>query len=351
MRSQRIYVRSWPARSNFAFNPFQKLMSDALESTGMITVEEFGPVAAIFSRADIWHWHWPDGQFAGGFPTTLAKYLWLRFLLAVARMRRIRIVWTAHNVDAHESRHPRLEESFRRLFLRRVSGFHFLSDYSRQLLVERYPDSIKGISIVTVHPDYSSIASPVSRQQARKRLGIDHDGPIVGFVGTVSRYKGVTRLVDVYISQSVSPSAFQLLIAGKPNADLKDWVDSIRNTPGIIVVDRQLSQEDLTAAYCASDVIALPYENITNSGSAVMAMTLGIPLLVPDRPPMRELAGKAPAGTVNFLDDPLTSESLLSGLHTGSAWHSRNGGPLPGFSWSEIAPSLQELYLRVLDRD
>lgn len=344
-----VRILSWPARSNASFNPFQALMCESLETLGDIRVDEFNPISAMYKKADVWHWHWPDGQFSGGTFQTLLRYSFLRALLTVSYLRGIPIVWTAHNVEAHESRHPVLEERFRRAFIARLRGIHFLSRESQRALVSRYPESAAKATVVTVHPDFGAVATPISRDEARAQLHILDETPIVGFVGTISRYKGVTELVEVFRSLGSVGSTSKLLIAGKPNDDLVTWVLALRDQENLLILDRQLTQNELTAAYCASDLIVLPYRRVTNSGSVLMALTLGVPVLVPDQPSMRELAAAAPSGSIRLFEPPLTVDQLA--FHIADALKSTGGGwlPLTGFSWTQVAPEIEALYRQVLD--
>lgn len=349
MANEKLIVASWPARKNREFNPFQALMSNALTLTGKVEVIEFSPIRAFWTYADIWHWHWPDGGFSGGWISSHLRYIFLRTLLVVARIRSIPIVWTLHNLSSHEGRWPVIEENIRQRLLQQVAGLHYLSESSRLLAESKYPLLANKKYIVTPHADYSDVANRFNRKLARSNLELEGTDFIFGFVGAISPYKGVDELYNAYDRLSRLNAHVSLIIAGRPSPKLSIWCNELaaKRDPRIHSYFRLLGQDEIDTIFSSIDIAVFPYRSITNSGSIIMALTLGVPVLVPKFPLTEELKADLPPYAVNLYDPPLTAD-VLSKVMADEKIRSTSIN-LPGrYHWSSVARQLIEFYSSVI---
>ena len=106
-----------------------------------------------------------------------------------------------------------------------------------------------------------------------------------------------------------------------------------------------MSDADLPLYYQAADIAILPYKAIFNSGSALMCVSQGLPVLLPSSPNFEEyknlLAGSLFTYTslnISTLKDIFTSQQTTN-IDTNKT----------EISWPCIADRTLELYLKVLN--
>ncbi|MGI9599132.1 MAG: glycosyltransferase, partial [Acidimicrobiales bacterium] len=269
-------------------------------------------------------------------------------LIAVAAHHRrgTAVVWTCHNLAAHESDHPRLEALLRRRFERSVDGVIHLSEESRRLLADT--GRLRGVpDDVVPHGRYRPPpTAPPDRVEARLSLGLAADQPVMATVGRIRRYKNVPALVRAF-AELDRPA--QLVVAGMP-IDLATG-DEVRRAAegvaGLRLDDRWLTDDELALRIAASDVVVLPYLEVHNSGVAILALGLGRPAVIN---PIGSLAGLAEAVGEEWVY-PLTEPPSGQVLDDILEWAAkpRSGRPnLDAFDPDVAARRTVEFYRRVI---
>ena len=183
---------------------------------------------------------------------------------------------------------------------------------------------------------------------AREALGLGQVGTVFAFVGAIRGYKGVGELLEAFAASGDLGQDARLLICGKPlparigrelearaaadpGASSCGWSASRRRTCG--------------AAPRAADVVVLPFRDILTSGSAILALSHGRPVVAPA---LGCLPETLPADAA-FLYDPDDPDALTDALHRAA------GADLPamgirarawadGLDWGPIAAETARLY-------
>ena len=117
----------------------------------------------------------------------------------------------------------------------------------------------------------------------------------------------------------------------------------------IVFRDERLSDDRLVDAIRASDVVALPYRAIWNSGLAVLVLENGGRIVTSDAPVFRELRDELGPECVHIAGAPLTAADLIAALdYPPSAASSPS---LAAFcaarSWQSIASETLAFYRRL----
>jgi glycosyltransferase involved in cell wall biosynthesis len=232
-----------------------------------------------------------------------------------ARARGAHLVWTIHNLRAHGRRHPTWEAAFREQFLRRLDGVIALTKAGLDAARSEYP-SLRNIpAAVVAHPHYRGLyEDQLSRSEARKRLGLPQDARVLAFVGRVAAYKGVSELVSAF--QALQDRDARLLIAGAPfSAEDRAAMARYPELDARIHVHPQFVPDDELQLYLrASNLVALPFRDILNSGSALLALSFDRPVLAPARGAIVELAELAGTTWVQTYEGALTAAMLGDAL-------------------------------------
>jgi glycosyltransferase involved in cell wall biosynthesis len=313
-------------------------MYSALELDGSVRVCEFGPSSAI-RRADAWHWHWPEGQFNTSKKAwAYLKLFYLRFMMWVASLRHIPIVWTAHNARSHGGLYPEVEALFWRDFTSKVSGVHYLGNASRETVISAHPGLESVRSITTMHGEYPHPARP-SRAEARCQLRLPQDKTVLAFVGRVSEYKGVIELIETFRAADLVDT--HLLVAGDPDSYMRSWLAQHTPSTRETYLLTQLDDWTYECALACANLLILPYRRITNSGSVLHAISARRPVLVPDLPPMREIQDHVGDWVLTY--QALSPKSLGEAIVKIEAMSPSASPDMSAFRWSEIASAVRAL--------
>jgi UDP-glucose:(heptosyl)LPS alpha-1,3-glucosyltransferase len=188
-----------------------------------------------------------------------------------------------------------------------------------------------------IHVLYNGVDSqrfhPARRGEARDRMrnlwNIPLDAPLVLFVGSGFRRKGLDRLLSAWRSSGLD-RVFLLVVGADARIErYQDWAEAV--APGRIVFAGR--REDIENYYAAADLVALPALQEAFGNVVLEALASGLPVLVSrDVGAAEVLHGPLALGIVDRADDPEELKTKLLLLLDKS-----NDG-----SWSEAARKVGE---------
>ena len=262
-------------------NKYNELLARSIERRGL-QVEHYDRSAVWRpGRRDIVHFHWPSYTYRGPvFALTLVKSLLFASLLVFYRMRGVKLFWTVHNIWPHTGR-TRWDYLMRKFLLAICHRAFALSETARREIVATFGVPEAKV-VVTPHGHYVD-AYKGTGVDIRRRFGIPPDGFLFLFIGRIAPYKGVEELVEAFRSLGIESAC--LLIAGQPEPGYRpDFMgersdgNAARN---LYVHPHFVDDHELPDFLRASDVIVLPYRQITTSGSAILALSHHKPVVAP----------------------------------------------------------------------
>lgn len=285
MRS--IYVFPlWPAD-----NPYQNMLHLGALAAGWRVFGGTKPhqlhAAAKGLRAgDILHLHWthpicqkqPDRRKARQELNQFKRTL--RELTA----RGVAIVWTVHNTIPHDTRYLELEIELGNFIVEHATRIIQLNEHTREAVAEFY--DLPSSKLVTLrHASYLGIHEPMPKETARDLLGVPPGAPTVAFIGRIEPYKGVDALLSATQLLVHEIPDLTLLLAGRADPADAEQVEA-RLPAGVRTIRFYdfIPGDQLSSWFSAADVIALPYRQVLNSGSVLLAATMGRACVLPDEP-------------------------------------------------------------------
>ena len=352
---RRLRVAAWPAFKIRDVQPYTNLLYAAVEGLD-VEVAEVTRSGLLRERYDIVHVHWPE------FP--LMSTSWLRAcwgstvmitLLAWARVRGARLVWTAHDLGPHELPYPRLARRYYRLFMGLVDGFLSLSQTGLALVRERYPALAGKPSAVTPHGHYrSEYPNVIDRDGARAQLGVAPDAKVLAFFGMIRPYKNVPALIRAFLAAD-DPDAV-LVVAGEPNSEqLRAEVTAAAgDDPRVRLRLERIPAGDVQVILNGADLVAAPYSEIFNSGTALLALSFDRPVLVPAKGSLVELQAEVGERWVLTFPGELDGAVVGAALDRAVALRRAGGAETPSldaFEWDAVARRTVEFYRRLTGRD
>lgn len=299
-----------------------------------VPVDQFTPWRMLSCRYDIVHIHWPERHLARPSAITAFLYTLIELLLLdIARLRGAKVVWTAHNIHAHEQLHPRLESWCWRASLKRIDAFISFSHAGRDIVHETHPQT-RDLPSYVIRDGHFRGAYPnhISRRQARSELQLPETASVALFLGAVRPYKNVPALARAF--RELQGDDLRLVIAGRSvDAELAAEIENACGDDSRINYMNHFIPVDLVQQYMnAADLVVLPYMDILNSGSALLALSFHKPILVSGKGAMAELQQVAGSDWVRLFKPPITAQVLEEAL----AWARNATRPDTfAFEWGE----------------
>lgn len=269
-------------------NAYQTLLAAALEEVGVevafLSDYRRGlPLSRATSRseADLLHLHWPDAYY----PRRFDGWDWLRRLrfpldLQLA-LRRMPLVYTAHNAVPHGRQHEFLMTRLQETVLRRSAAVLVHSQAAADGLACGRPELMRRMAVVP-HGDLSvTLGRPVDQRSARHELGLGNQ-PLCLMFGAVEPYKGIEPVLDFWRTRQ---SAAGLAVVGKPiSAEYRRAIEQrAGKSPHVLLRLERLSEPELRLWLSAADCVLFNYQMILTSGAACLARSWGVPILIPQR--------------------------------------------------------------------
>jgi glycosyltransferase involved in cell wall biosynthesis len=284
-------------------NPYQSILYKELERHGVSV--EYGclltssqtlnqlllPIETLVRRiagTRLTHIHWTYGFEIYGssrypFLRTVSE-AWFYLWLWTVRISGMRLVWTAHNVLPIGPRFTDDIKARRRL----VDASDLVIAHSRATLAELAELGIvPHKSVVIPHGPYQIVG-----KQEELRIPASTPGPRKFlFLGMMSEYKGIDTLLTSFANLPPGLDA-ELTVVGEcvdPSlqASLRDLARA--STRRIELRFERVPEAEVSQLLEGADAMVLPYRKSTTSGSALLALSHGRPLIVPSLPGLAEL--------------------------------------------------------------
>lgn len=137
--------------------------------------------------------------------------------------------------------------------------------------------------VVHPHPPYHTLAGPrIPRTEARARLGLEHEGPLILFFGCVRPYKGLHDLITAMDRVRRTHPGVLLVAAGEFYDDRSSYEEKVRGLglgSSVRLVDGYVPNDEVGLWMRAADLVALPYREATGSGVLPLARSAGVPVV------------------------------------------------------------------------
>lgn len=309
----------WPDYSKA--NPYQRLLyAKVAETTECLS----GDIAAALKAAEsggarriTFHLHWLNKLLEGASSESEAAERARSFLTKLDLFHAAggRFVWTIHNIVSHDFAYPQVEIDLANGLLERADAVHLHSEASVPEIEAHYALPASKLKIarhgayVGAYPDF------VTRQQARTALGIDEEDKVILFLGQIRPYKGVNTLLTAFRALLVECPQARLVLAGHGAVEdiLKTAALTQAEQERISIFNRFIPDMELQLFFRAADCAVFPYRKILTSGSLLLAMSFGVPVLVPEVGMTRETLAGSTAGLL-YDGAQHETQAVLQGL-------------------------------------
>jgi glycosyltransferase involved in cell wall biosynthesis len=158
------------------------------------------------------------------------------------------------------------------------------------------------------HPLYDNFGDAVPKILAKKQLNLDENFSYILFFGFIREYKGLDLLIKAFADERFRKLPVKLLIAGEFYIDDKPYhalIESLGLHENIILRTEFIENRDIVHYFCASDIVAQPYKDATQSGVTQIAYHFERPMLTTNVGGLSEMV---PDGKVGYVVSPSPNE-------------------------------------------
>ena len=291
-------------------NPYQAMLYASIDGAFSARPGTIVDALDVLGRADwpqraIFHLHWEDAIYRHLPNADAALQECQRFLERSEQFLEDGglFVWTIHNRAPHDGRFLEVHEE---LCAKLAVLAHQIHSHSYSAAAELARDRRLDHSKLAVipHGNYAPLF-PLRRIPPRTAQG----GRRFLLFGRLGRYKGSDELVRAFLALR-DPRA-ELVIAGKQidPIDLGAVPPSV--APRITTENRFLDETEIPNLFAGVDFVVAPYVASLTSGTLMLAMSLGRPVIAPRLPTLAELIADGENG---LLFDPYQEAGLAAAL-------------------------------------
>jgi glycosyltransferase involved in cell wall biosynthesis len=266
-------------------------------------------------------------------------------LQIIKKNKHTKIICIADNIIPHEKRIG--DKAFTGYFIKPIDAFILMSE---KVLSDLCLFTTEKKAVLVPHPLYDNFGEKVSKEIARKELGIGDGESVLLFFGFIRKYKGLDILLDAVkrIKDSALPIAnCKLIIAGEFYEDRKvydEQVTSLGIKDSLILHTHFIADSEVKNYFCAADVVVQPYRNATQSGVTPLAYHFEIPMIVTNVGGLPQMVPDNKVGLVAQPTAASLAEKIIEYFDKGENYFlPRLIEEKKKFSWSKMTESILEI--------
>lgn len=345
-------------------NPYQELLysevrKQGVEVTYLILLTKSHilgmmilPLQLIYYRIrgyNIFHLHWLyDFNLATNIPLlkAISKFFYTFYIVTQIFLIKIlgyKLIWTIHNLIPHESQF--LNDLLVTKFLASISDICTVHSLSTKSQMEHLNIKFCRLEVVPHGSYLGYYKNTISKAEARRKLHINNNDFVFLFFGQLRNYKGIPDLLEHFKKIAPINNHFKLIIAGSCLDDnilrtIILYKKSLGYSLAINLVN--IPDEDIQMYMNASDVVVFPFKKVTTSGSLLLAMSFGKPIIYP-----KEFFSELPddlgyvyenIAELSTVMEKVSQDPILAQKGINARAYAEK------FSWSEIAEKTYKMY-------
>jgi glycosyltransferase involved in cell wall biosynthesis len=306
------------------------------------------------NRYDIFHLHW---TFAFSLPSK--SKLFLNFLtraffliyfvlfLKLIKLLNFKLIWTVHNVLPHEKQF--INDVWARIFLSKLCDAKIVHSKSTIGEMRKLGLNTKN-TYITSHGNYIGVyKNNITKESARKYFEFNEKDFVFLFFGMIEPYKGVEDLLETFKQLIKKRKNVRLLIAGKcDNKDLKKMLNNYKEElkEDVKIYTEYIKNDKIQYYFNCADAVVYPCKKITTSGSVILALSFGKPIICPEIGDLKELPNnigffykpRNKKGLLNCMEKVILNKEKLEKIGKNSFDYANS------LSWDKIAEKTYNIY-------
>ncbi|MBP9883795.1 MAG: glycosyltransferase family 4 protein [Chitinophagales bacterium] len=203
------------------------------------------------------------------------------------RRKGFKVVATIHDIESFDKYGQEIDPGKYGKFRRAIDQIIVHSDYAKASLKKYFPDFPEAAIHIVPHGDSDFLYNtPISREDARKKLNLPMDQQLVLFFGQIKKVKGLDVLLKAHAIVRDQMPDVKLLVVGKPWKVEQEEFDAIVKEKNLekdcILNYSYVPNEIIPYYFAAADVVTLPYREIYSSGVMIRSLDYSAAIVASD---------------------------------------------------------------------
>jgi glycosyltransferase involved in cell wall biosynthesis len=348
-------------------NPYQQLLIKGLKTFGLtIRLTEtrkflFCDISILNIlytnwKPDFIHLHWHHSSLVTSTKfKSIVKSLVFIFQIYILKLLRINFIWTIHNLTHHEDKQKQIELFFCQILGNLANAIITHCEIAQIEVANIFKiRNSKKIHVIP-HGNYINFyENNISKEKAKiKLLQPQHSFNFL-FLGEIRPYKGIKLLISSFQKiENTENLSMSLIIAGRPKSRrfIKEIKRLIKGNKNINLVLNYISDNEIQVYLNAADIMVFPYRDVFTSGSILLAMSFGKPIIAPRIGCIKDVLDDSGSflydlGHSNELHEIMKKAVLEKSQLQQMGCHNLNLAKR--FSWVNIAEATKDLYLSLI---
>ena len=192
----------------------------------------------------------------------------------------------------------------------------------------------------------------MSKAEARALLTLPSDAEVYLFLGQIRPYKNLPVLIDAF-RKNPAQNAYLIIAGHAPDPGYRHRIRELAQSDKRVICSMEFVETDHIQHFMrAADVVVLPYQEILNSGSAILALSYERPVVGPRIGSLAELEQVFGSTWVHVYSGELSAEVLTEAMAQAKAMGNTHVEQLhtamEQLSWSRVAKLTASAYRLVL---
>jgi len=306
----------FPTLDELSANPYWAILGIALKKAG-INILPNSPGLFTSSwliknrkRVSVLHIHFIR-QFYGSRKLGQIRFIYVLrfgFNMLLARILGYRTIFTFHDSEPPIQVQPVWVDRLAHHLVMKLVHCVIVHCKEAELLLAQQYRRRHNVFIVN-HPNYIGwYPNTITKDAARRKLNLNKDTIVFTFFGGIRPNKGIETLIQAFLK--TQECNFRLVIAGKAGRSSDTYVQYLekmaRGDDRISWYLHYIPDDEIQVFMNVSDIVILPFAKILTSGSVILAMSFGRPVIIPKMGCLSELV----SSDVGWQFEPHSPDSL-----------------------------------------
>lgn len=264
------------------------------------------------------------------------------------RLLGIRVVWTVHNLSPHSVQFGSREAD--QMAMRYVQAWADRGVVHSERTKGDFQALFGHALPMDVIPlaNYFDVITKADAERSRSKLLLPPDKVIVLMIGPNRWNKGIRSYLRVV--SSLPDSYLGVLAGGCRDHEIADLIRQYdKDHPGRFrVVLERLEDHEIAEYYAASDIVFMPFEDITTSGSIMEAISQGKAVVSTDRGNMSMLIKNGANGYLAGTEDEMRERLMSIDGSTARSMGERSLEVARSYTWDETACRYESIFKEIM---